>query len=125
MIIRNFHPVRHALVCAALAAGLSVHASFANAEEITDERVVIYQESTLSNDEGAAQLYDRLQAAAREVCRGVRGRDAGSAKQYRACYDKALADAVADVNQQTLTSLHDRADAKSARENRKSDKSAS
>lgn len=126
MITRNFHPIRHALVCAALAAGVSVHASFAAAEELPQERAVRYHENDLVGEQGAKRLYDRLQAASREVCRALRGRDLESAKQFRECYSKALADAVAEVNQQTLTSLHDRSDAKSARVNRsKPDKATS
>lgn len=115
MITRTVHPLRHALVCAALAAGVSVYASYAQADG-TATRVVKYREADLATDAGAQKLYRQLKAASRAVC--ATWRQAELMTDYQACYTKALADAVADVNQQTLTRLHDRLDAKSARVHR-------
>jgi UrcA family protein len=116
MFTRTFHPIRHALVCAALAAGVSVYAPLASAADaLSAQRVIEYHERDLADEAGAAKLYDRLQAASRTVCRALVGRELSRVRLYEECYSKALADAVADVNQQTLTALHARDDSKSAR----------
>ncbi len=116
MTIRHTHSV-HALVCAALAAGVSVYASFAAAAEVP-QVAVEYRAADLATEAGAQRLYRRLKTASREVCVRLRGPRMEDTLAYRDCYSKALADAVASVDQQTLTNLYDRIDAKSARENR-------
>jgi UrcA family protein len=130
MTSRNFHPVRHALICTALAATMSLYASFASAEEETaPQRAVAYQTSELASDAGTQKLYNRLKTAARDVCSSHRTRrDAPALRAYKECYQEALDNAVADVNQQTLTALHDRSESRSARVHQaqsKADKSAS
>lgn len=125
MITREFQAFRHAIACAALAATVSLYGSFAIAGE-APRRAVEYQTAELANVAGAQKLYNRLKTASREVCAQLRGNHGESTRAYQECYSKALANAVADVNQQTLTALHDRSDAKSARVNRaKADKSDS
>lgn len=117
MTIRHTHPVRHALVCAALAAGVSVYASFAAAADVS-QIAVEYRVADLATEAGAQRLYSRLKTASRQVCVSLRGPSTEATPAYRECYAKALADAVAGANQQTLTNLYDRLDAKSARANR-------
>jgi UrcA family protein len=124
MTTRHVHPLRHALVCAALAAGVSVYASFATAEEAS-QVLIEYQAADLATEAGAQKLYSRLKTASRQVCVSHRGPHTEITSAYQACYSKALADAVANVNQQTLTNLHDRLDSKSAGVNRRAGKAAS
>lgn len=115
MTTRYIYVLRHAVVCAALAAGVSVFTSPASAEEVS-ERAVHYKASDLTTDAGAEKLYRQLKAASRQVC-GT-WRLAQLTNEYNACYAKALSDAVSEVNQQTLTKLHDRLEMKSARVHR-------
>jgi UrcA family protein len=65
--------------------------------------VVRFSDLDLSRIEGASTLYARLRHAARAVCDPLESRDMGLAKKYKACVDKALADAVATVNRPLLT----------------------
>ncbi len=115
MTTRHIHLLRHAIVCAALAAGTSVLATSASAEDVA-QRPVQYHQSELATDAGVQKLYNELKAASRQVC--ASWRMAQLTSEYNACYAKALSDAVNDVNQQTLTNLHDRLETKSARVHR-------
>lgn len=115
MTTRHIHLLRHAIVCAAFAAGASVLAAPASAEALA-EREVHYNQSDLATDAGAQRLYRELKAASRQVC--ATWRLAARTNEYNECYAKALSDAVSEVNQQTLTKLHDRLETKSARVHR-------
>ena len=106
--------VRSVMVCSALAAGFVVAPAFASSED-DGQHVVRFTPSDLASDARVAALYGRLQAASRDVCSSSRGRDITSMKSYRACYAKALEDAVNTVNQQTLTALHNAPGAKAAK----------
>ena len=64
---------------------------------------VRYQDLNLNTDAGAKALYHRIQGAANQVCGNVDGRDLVVARAYKACVDRAVADAVAAVNHQGLT----------------------
>lgn len=100
----------HAMLCAALAGFAALPASAKS-----NAQVVRFTQSDLANDARVAVLYDRLQAAARDVCREHRGRDLTSMKSYRACYADALQDAVNTVNGQTLTAIHKAPTSRSAK----------
>lgn len=115
MTTRHTNLLRHAIVCAALAASTSVISASASAEEV-EERSVHYNQYELATDAGARKLYNELKAASRQVC--ASWRMAERIREYNACYANALSDAVNDVNQQTLTKLHDRLETKSARAQR-------
>jgi UrcA family protein len=66
---------------------------------------VNYRDLNLSTIDGAIALYERLKSAARTVCdeplTGVAAYD-----EWRSCYDAAMADAVAKVNDPLLTAVH-------------------
>lgn len=85
------------------------------AEPKVKSLAVSFADLDLSKPAGAQTLYKRIKAAARNVC--------GPADQYtfvvssysfRKCYDKAVADAVAQVDRPSLTALH-REEARTAR----------
>jgi UrcA family protein len=66
---------------------------------------VVYTGMDLSTNTGATQLYQRLKHAARQVCSKLESRDLSRRAQWQRCYDKALADAVTQVDKPLLTAL--------------------
>jgi UrcA family protein len=105
-----------------IAAALGFNAANASADTLShDESVagtslkylVRFADLDLSRIEGATALYGRLRYAARMVCEPIQTQQPGLAEEYRACVDKAIADAVAGVNRPLLTQylqLHTRGD---------------
>jgi UrcA family protein len=68
---------------------------------------VSYSDVAFGNTAGAANVYRKLKAAARQVCgvnEGSKSLDLVVAA--RDCYDEALADAVRKIDRPTLTALH-------------------
>lgn len=105
-------------------AGALISGSAIAADAEPQEHVVRFAPSKLQQDAEVAALYSRLQAASRQVCSAHRDRDIASMKEYRACYSKALEDAVGTVNQQTLTALHNAPASRSAKLNQRSKSNA-
>jgi len=68
--------------------------------------VVRFSDLDLSRIDGATTLYDRIRRAARMVCDPLDSREIGLAEKYRACVDKAVADAVVNVNRPLLSRYH-------------------
>jgi UrcA family protein len=66
------------------------------------QTTVKFADLNVSNPQGAAALYARIQRAARKVCPHVDARDLGSRGQMDACVNKAIAAAVAKVDQPAL-----------------------
>jgi UrcA family protein len=92
-------------------AGLILFCGAAQANDAFDARtfIVKYNESDVITPGGATALYARLRLAARQVCLPFEGRELQLHKGWRSCYDRALGDAVARVNRDTVTALHRRA----------------
>jgi UrcA family protein len=67
---------------------------------------VSFAELDLNTEAGVAILYQRLQGAARTVCGSVDARQLAQQARWTACYKKALADAVTQVDRPQLTALH-------------------
>jgi UrcA family protein len=88
----------------ALAAGFAV---IAHADQSTDAPQVIvkYADLSTSTPQGAAALYRRIWGAAETVCRPLDDRSLGSKQAMSACIHKALADAVAKVDQPALSAV--------------------
>lgn len=89
--------------CAASAAALS------NGQPVGDgakQYVVRFPDLDLSKMAGATALYARLRHAARVVCDPLQSRELGIAAKYRACMDRAVADAVAGVNRPLVSKYH-------------------
>ena len=106
------------------AAGVLISGSGVAADAAPQAHVVRFAPAKLQQDAEVAALYSRLQAASRQVCSAHRDRDIASMKDYRACYSKALEDAVGAVNQQTLTALHNSPASRSAKVNQRSKSNA-
>jgi UrcA family protein len=69
---------------------------------------VDYSGIDLSTDKGATLLYHQLSHAAAQVCSGWEGRQLSLLSQRQRCYDKALSDAVIQVNKPLVAELHQR-----------------
>ncbi len=69
---------------------------------------VSYADLNLEKQEGAKALYRRLQQASRQAC-DVRGLDTEWTKNMRdgrQCYQQALSEAVAEVDNELLSQIH-------------------
>ena len=79
-----------------------------NKDQVMRKETVSYRDLNVANKVGAERLYERIALAADNVC-GMN--DEGVAllfdRDYRACKDKAIADAVAKVDQPKLTAIMD------------------
>jgi UrcA family protein len=71
-----------------------------------DQKAVTYTELTASSAQGAAALYNRLRMAAAEVCSPLDHGDLASKMHMKACMNKAIMDAVSQVNQPALTAAY-------------------
>ena len=95
-----------ALAFAGLVSGLSLPAQ---ADEASSEPSikVKFRDLDLSKPEGAAALYQRIERSARLVCTDSSSPyDAGRVDTFKRCYEAAIQDAVASINQPQLTALH-------------------
>jgi UrcA family protein len=99
--------LRGALAAAILGALTSSLATVCTAAE-TDapQATVKFADLNVSNPEGAAALYARIQRAARQVCVSFDGRDLSSKAHMDACVHKSIADAVAKVGQPALFAVY-------------------
>lgn len=80
---------------------------------------VSYADLNMSSTAGAQALYARLADAAEEVCGGAPRRESllevarFEKANFKSCYDRALADAIASVDSARLYALHEKRTAKS------------
>jgi UrcA family protein len=81
-----------------LLAGPAAHA--ANRVGDVPTKTVSFRDLDLSTQLGAQALYGRIEAAAREVCRGTDLAD------YEACRARAIEDAVKNVGNPLLSAAH-------------------
>jgi UrcA family protein len=94
------------IAMAALAAALT--ADVASATTVVDgakTAVVHYSDLDLSRPEDARRLYSRILRAARAVCDDFRSPDIQRNQIYGQCLDKAVDDAVAQVQSAPVTAL--------------------
>ena len=70
------------------------------------QSTVKYADLNVSIPSGAAALYARISVAASGVCRNLDGRDLGSKTRFDRCVHKAIADAIAKVDQPALYSIY-------------------
>jgi UrcA family protein len=92
---------------AAFALCTSLVSYSASAEQKVKAQAVSYADLDLSKPAGAQTLYKRIKAAARNVCGPVDQYTFQTpSKVFRECVDKAVADAVAQVDRPSLTALH-------------------
>jgi UrcA family protein len=90
------------VVATALAVGMLAGVAHA-AEAEAPVKAVRFQDLNLNTDAGVQVLYKRIRRAANQVCGDVSGRDLAVAQAHEACVERAVADAVATVNNQMLT----------------------
>lgn len=92
------------------ALGAPAIASAEDANDIQGKAVkVSYSDLNLKKQEGAKVLYQRLQQASKRACDMDRARDERSPKQLlaaRRCYSIALSSAVAEIDNEFLTQIH-------------------
>lgn len=89
---------------------LAVASSFAGICSAADanplQALVKYGDLNVSSTEGATVLYNRIRAAAEQVCRPLDSRDFAFQRLKEACIHNAIADAVTKVNQPALFSVY-------------------
>jgi len=90
------------MVATALAVGML--AGVAHGTE-APAQTVRFQDLNLNTDAGVQVFYKRIQGAANQVCGDVDGRDLVVARAHKACVDRAVADAVAAVNNQKMVAV--------------------
>ncbi len=96
-------------VCGCIALGLSsgVFSAPSSTDWTTQEIRVSYADLDISRPAGAASLYHRIEAAARKVCTPASTGDyLRTRANFRACYNKAVDAAVAQVDKPALLALH-------------------
>jgi UrcA family protein len=76
--------------------------------------VVHFADLDVSRDEGASALYRRLKSAAETVCAPLDDRDVARHMKFRACVQRAISTAVAQVDQPAVTRYYE---AKTNRQN--------
>jgi UrcA family protein len=102
----------HRSLLASLALGSALLAGTALAAEPANDgnsaarsMTVRYADVNLTTVVGATALYQRIEGAARLVC-GESGRSLLEQRAAKVCYRNAVAEAVAAVNNPTLTAVH-------------------
>jgi UrcA family protein len=99
-------PVRVIGAALALAAATLV-ADIASARDHDGVSTIVrYSDLDLTQSSDAARLYARLKYAAQKVCNSYDSRDMNVQRGHDACYETALSNAVARVNDAKLSSLH-------------------
>ena len=93
-----------ALICCSALAG----AAGAGTEPTRRSVTVSYGDLNLANPAGVERLYQRLRQAANQVCDNLKvySLAAHSAPSYRKCTKQAVEEAVASINNRSLTALH-------------------
>jgi UrcA family protein len=94
---------RRVLVAAALVAGFATAGQAAELPQVH----VFYGDLNVSNEAGAAVLYQRIRNAAEEVCGTFGVRDLGAAAAAQACKARAIGEAVAAVHAPALTQVYE------------------
>jgi UrcA family protein len=94
-------------IFSALAASFAAVCTAADSSD-TRSQTVKYGDLNVSNPEGAAALYQRIAAAANNVCRSFEldSRYIGSQRGLNACVHKAIADAVTKVGRPELFTVY-------------------
>jgi UrcA family protein len=102
---RSFRGVLAAAILGTFACSL---ATVCIAAEPTNplQTTVKFADLKISSPEGAAALYVRIQRAARKVCLPLDGRELSSKARMDACKHKAIADAIATVDQPELFTVY-------------------
>jgi UrcA family protein len=87
-------------------AALGSTAALATEPTETPSLNVSYVQSDLQDSASAQALYQRIQRAARIVCQQPNAREVDRYHLYKACYERAVDTAVANVGATALTAVH-------------------
>jgi UrcA family protein len=71
-----------------------------------DRAIVAYGDLNLDSQQGTKVLYARLRNGAEDVCSSFDDRNLFLRRLWQACFDQAVAAAVAQINKPGLTTLH-------------------
>jgi UrcA family protein len=93
-----------AIFCVAACAGAGAVAS--PAANVAGAVTVTYSQAELAREDGAKQVYRRIEAAAREACGTFDIRELANWQIAQSCYQRAVNDAVLQVNATRLTEIH-------------------
>jgi UrcA family protein len=88
------------------ALSLASQSASAADEIVTKSEVVRFGDLNLSSDAGIHTLYQRIRKAARKVCSQANDSVHLEQRNFRACENKAVADAVDKVNRPSLTAMY-------------------
>ena len=98
---------RAALITTVTVLGIACSAAMAGTSE-PPVLTVKYGDLNVDSDQGASELYSRLRMASRNVCSNYERRGLLKHPGWKKCYEKALTAAVANLNVERLTALHQR-----------------
>jgi UrcA family protein len=102
---RSFRGLLAAAVLSAFACSLSTMCTAAE-PTVPPQTTVKFADLKVSSPDGAVALYGRIQRAARQVCDRFDGGDLSSKVRMDTCVQKAIADAVAKVDQPALFTVY-------------------
>jgi UrcA family protein len=97
-------PGRVAVLAVSLLAG-SLGVAHAAPAQDGPQVVVSYSDLDLSSGDGVRELYQRISAAAREVCPYANAREIGQVALNRSCRNAAINRAIRDVHSPQLVAL--------------------
>jgi UrcA family protein len=106
--LHKFRPLLAALLM--IPALLAAQPSLAAARvDEAPSKTVRYHDLNLNSPEGIASLYERIQAAALDVCKSAEGpwrHGLESRNEWNQCVNHAVADAVRSVHNEKLSAYH-------------------
>jgi UrcA family protein len=105
MTTMRFHSLIAISLCGVLSSSLAALPAAADSFEALKETVKFADLDT-SRPQGAATLYRRIHAAAQKVCSPFEGSSLSAKIHLDACVKKAVADAVAAVDQPALFAIY-------------------
>jgi UrcA family protein len=88
-----------------LALGLTPAAAGADPDEALS-RTVQFADLNLDRPEGVERLYGRIRGAAKAVCSPAEGKSLKERAIWRACFEQAVGNAVAEIDLPSLTAYH-------------------
>jgi UrcA family protein len=88
------------------AAGSAVASETAGALYVKRSITIDYSDLDLTQPQGVNALYSRVVSAARRACSDPQPMELARFAEFRKCVDRAVSEAVGDVNQPALAAVH-------------------
>ena len=92
------------LLCGAIAVG-TLQTTAQAADDALPSKKVSYADLDISKEAGAKVLYSRIVAAAKQVCQESGYKDLGAMQRVNGCVDRAINNAVKQVDSPALSAL--------------------